>query len=131
MLTRNLLRTNMLHTEHERGRAAKLAGHPYDSVRTLEWRAGWLETNPEQNNAPGVPSNWAHQVEIYRRVAFASTHVHGPAQETHEEQLIRLLTSAYRQAQQKVEEEPNSEFLSGEEAGIKFALDLVKTILKP
>lgn len=120
----------MLHTEHERGKAAKMAGQPYDSVRTLEWRAGWLEINPEQNNTPGVPSNWVHQVEIYRRVAYASTHVHGPAQETHEEQLVRLLTNAYRQAQQKLEEVPNSEFLSGEEAGIKFALDLVKMILK-
>ena len=121
----------MLHNEHERGRAAKLAGHPYDSVRTLEWRVGWLETNPEQNHAAGVPSNWEHQVMAYRRVAVAGERIPGPAQESHEEQLIRLLTGALRQARQKVEAEPNSAFLSGEEAGIKFALDLVKTILKP
>jgi hypothetical protein len=121
----------MLHTEYERGRAAKLAGQPYDSVRTLEWRAGWLETNPEQNEASGVPANWEHQVKIYRRVVFASTHSHGPAHETHEDQLFRLLKAALCQAQQKVEEEPNSDFLRGQEAGIKFAFDLAKVLLKP
>ena len=108
-----------------------MGGHPYDSVRTLEWRVGWLETNPEQNEAPGVPSNWANQVGSYRREIFSYAHSHGPGHETHEEQLIRLLTEALRQARHKVAAEPNSGFLSGEEAGIKFALDLARTILKP
>jgi len=121
----------MLHSEYERGRAAKLAEHPYDSVRTLEWRVGWLETNPEQNEAPGVPSNWVHQVSTYRRESFSPTHNHGPAHESREEQLIRLLTEALRQARHKATVEPTSRFLSGEEAGIKFALDLARTILKP
>lgn len=121
----------MLHSEHERGRAAKLAGQPYDSVRTLEWRVGWLEVNPEQNTPPHVPSNWEHQVRTYRRDVFASRHSHGPALESHDEQFVRLLTDALCQIQHKVEEEPNSEFLIGQEAGIKFALDLARTILKP